>query len=515
MANSTETVRRATIGIALLVLTSKVIGFLREAVIAYRFGTGREYDIYLIAISIPIALYSLFSYSMSNIFIPAYARAVADPDKESALGKVWNEFIWSLILAVVAMAAIIAFAPHIISAIAPGLDRAFLPEAVLIIRISSVIIIFAALESFFRSILNAEKKFYIPASGPIFANLIIITFILSLSSDLSTRAILYGMVCGFAVQVLINYGPFHRLGLWKYFSARLNLKKCGGFFIPAVAVLIVEGSAQVYSLVDRYFASAMDPGIISALGYSYILIQLPASIFAYALSTALFPYMSDAFAGHDDRRGSQLLSRGLKISLLMAIPATILFWVFSDAIVALFFRRGAFDSVSVDYTAAVLKYQALGLTGHFLLWILTRAYYAAGRMRLLLGQVVIAISAKIIISAVIVERLGYIGLALTSSISFTLASLILIIGIPFTMGNLDIKKAATYFIKLAISGAGAWCIAWYIGATMIDGAMTFWPLLGDMIIAAGATLVGFLLIGYGLKLDEIRNLWPDKKVSDD
>ena len=114
-----------------------------------------------------------------------------------------------------------------------------------------------------------------------------------------------------------------------------------------------------------------------------------------------------------------------------------------------------------------------------------------------------------------IDRLGYIGLAVTSSISFTLASLVLIVGIPFTWGNLDIKKASAYLVKLLISGAGAWLLAWYMAISMIDCAQPFWPLLGNMVIAAGATLVGFFMIGYALELDEIRSLWPDKRESGD
>jgi len=377
MSQPSQTIKRATIGIALLVLLSKGVGFLREVIIAYRFGTGIDYDVYLIAISVPIALYSLFGYAFTNLFIPNYGYAVSGTDKKSALRALWSDFNLSLIAAAAMTIGIILMAPAIIRMIAPGLSEQHIPEAVMIIRVSSSVVILAVIEAFFRSVLNAEKQFLIPAAGPLLANAVLIGFIVSLSGSISTRAILYGLVLGYLAQVILVSIPFLRMKIVGFFHARFIQKHSGRFISLAVIILIIEGASQVYSITDRYFASSMDPGIISALGYANLLMMLPVAIFAYALSTAIFPYFSDAFAKGDKQRCSYLLTRGITVSLLLALPSTIIIWVFSKEIVLLLFHRGAFDLQSVAYTSDLLRYLAISLAGQFILWVISRAYYAA------------------------------------------------------------------------------------------------------------------------------------------
>jgi putative peptidoglycan lipid II flippase len=328
MSAPSQTIRQATVGIALLVLTSKGIGFLREVIIAYRFGTGIEYDVYLISVSVPIALFSLIGYAFSNLFIPRYSYAVSEPDRSRGLSVLWSDFNLSLLAAVAAMLAIIITAPHLLRLIAPGMDSRYLPEATLIIRVSSFIVILAVFEAFFRSVLNAQKHFLIPAAGPVLANVVLITSILFFSGAISTRAILYGLVFGYLAQTVLVYVPFRKTKIFEFFSFRIFHRHSGKFVTTAVIILIIEGASQVYTIIDRYFASSMPAGIVSALGYAYLLIMLPVAIFAYALSTAIFPYMTDAFAGKDHHKSSHLLTRGITVSLLMALPATMIFWVF-------------------------------------------------------------------------------------------------------------------------------------------------------------------------------------------
>jgi putative peptidoglycan lipid II flippase len=281
-----QSIEQATIGIVLLVLVSKAVGFAREMIIAYKFGTGIVYDTYLIGVSIPLALYTLAGYAFSNLFIPRYSYAASGEDRRSGLRSFWSDVNLSILVAVAVTVGIIAFAPHIIRLIAPGLDDAHVPEAVFIARVSSVIVILGVLEAFFRSVLNAEKNFLIPAAGPILANLVLITIIIGFAGRISTLAILYGVVAGYTAHALLVFVPFSRTGIFRYFHAQFVQRKTGVFVATAAIILVIEAASQVYAVVDRYFASEMVAGVVSALGYAYMLSALPTAIFAYALSTA-------------------------------------------------------------------------------------------------------------------------------------------------------------------------------------------------------------------------------------
>ncbi len=506
MNDRSDSIKKATVGIALLVLVSKGLGFLREAVIACKFGTGIEYDVYLIGISIPAALYALFGYSFYNLLIPDYSRAAVHHDKRSAMAKVLSEFYFALFGSLAAALLIIVAAPYLIHLIAPGLDSRHLPEAVLIVRVSSSIIILSVLESFFRSVLNSEKRFIIPAAGPILANIVVISSVILLAGRISTKAILYGLVTGYLAQVAFVFVPFRRIGFLKYIHARVFERNIGRFFVTAVIILIIEGASQVYAVVDRYFASFMEAGVVSALGYAYILLMLPISIFAYALSTAIFPFLSDAFVDNDRSRSGYLLSRGISISLLLALPVTVIFWVFADQIVMLLFRRGAFDLESVEITSNLLRYFALGLVGQFLLWIMSRAYYAAKKYHILMAQVAVMLIAKIALAAPAVNAFGYIGLAISSSISYTLGAILLLIFAGKCLTPIDARRLLMYFSKLAVSTAAGWLAAQFLKGWIVADKESFFELAVSLGIAVFASLVVFIAVSYLMNIADVRNL---------
>lgn len=506
MGDRRQSIEQTTIGIVLLVLISKAVGFGREMIVAYDFGTGIEYDTYLIGVSIPLAFYTLAGYAFSNLFIPRYGHAVSAEDSRSGLKVFWTDVNLSLLIAVAVTLGIIAFAPNIIRLIAPGLDAAHIPNAVFIARVSSVIVVLGILESFFRSILNAEKNFLIPAAGPILANFVLIGVIVGFAGRISTHAILYGLVAGYTAHALLVFIPFTRTGIFRYFHARLFHRKTGTFLTVAAIILAIEAASQVYAVIDRYFASEMVAGVVSALGYAYMLSALPTAIFAYALSTVLFPYMTDASAGADTARSAHLITRGVCVALLLALPATMIYWVFSRELVLLLLRRGAFDMRSVAFTSDLLRYFALGMAGQFLIWVLSRAYYAGQKYSVLILQVVMVIAAKIVFSIIGVNAFGYIGLAVASSISYIVGAVILLVFAGRFLVKVDGRVILAYVIKVLIAttagfGAGAVLNTW-----LVAGTTQFGPLLVRVPIAVGVALLVFLVTAYALGISDVRNL---------
>jgi len=504
MRDHRRTITQATIGIALLVLVSKAVGFVREIIIAYQFGTGIEYDTYLIAVSVPIALYSLAGYAFSNLFIPRYGYAVSSDDPKGGLRALWTDVNLSFLTAVAVAFAIIAVAPQLIRLIAPGLASARMPEAVFITRVSSVVVILGVAEAFFRSVLNAEKRFMLPAVGPVIANLVVIACILIFADRISTRAILYGIVAGYTVQVLFIFIPFARIGILSSFRARILQRKTGVFLATAVVILVIEGASQVYAVIDRYFASSMAEGIVSALGYAYMLSSLPAAIFAYALSTALFPYMTDASARSDDDRTAHLITRGVCVALLLALPATMIIWVFADELVILLLRRGAFDMQSVAYTSDLLRYFALGLAGQFLIWVLSRAYYAGRRYTLLVVQVVIVVVAKIVFSVLGIRAFGYVGLAIASSISYVVGALVLLGFAGRLLARVDGGAILLYVVRVLMATAAGFAVAWLLSDRLLAGETGFITLLWRLPVGIASGLAIFVGAGYMMNISDIR-----------
>jgi putative peptidoglycan lipid II flippase len=269
---------------------------------------------------------------------------------------------------------------------------------------------------------------------------------------------------------------------------------------------MIEGAWQLFALIDRYFASSMDAGIISSLGYCYLLIMLPIAIFAYALSTALFPYLSDAFANSDIDRSKHLLSRGINISLLFALPMTMIFWVFAEELVILLFRRGAFDLTSVASTSGLLRFFAFSLTGQFLLLIMSRAFYAAMKYRILIICMFAIVAAKAITTAFGVEAYGHIGLAISSSISYTFGALLFMGFAGRCLVRVDWKAVLTYFTKTFVATIAGYFVARMLYDWFINGIDSFGELMLRLPPVIGASLVTVIVVGHITNISDIRIL---------
>lgn len=463
------TIRRAAIGIALIVLFSKGIGFIREMVIAFHFGTGSAYDIYLIGISVPIAAYTLFGATVTNLFVPEYARAKLASNREEAMKAVWGRFLIIVAAATAGVAIIIIAAPMIIRAIAPGLEAERYDSAAFVTRMGACIILFGLFEGFFRAVLNAEKRFLIPASSSLVFNAVIIASIVVFAGALSTEAILYGLVAGFFLQMAVVFIPFMRLTFPLALRGGFTGLGAGKFMAAVAGMLLIETVAQLYSIVDRFFASGMDAGVVSALGYMYLLITLPVLIFASALSTAIFPYLSDSHAAADAPRRNRLIMQGTCVSLLMAAPAVITLWIFGEEVISILFQRGAFDEHSVALTHNLLTYYAFSLPGQFVIYLFSRVHYATGRNGLLLILVSTALALKVLVAGVTVGTIGMAGLGWSAIISYNAGGVLMIAVAGRSVGQLNYRLFFGYALKVMVASAAMSTVAWALHYYLFQG----------------------------------------------
>lgn len=514
-----SSIRRVTIVMALLVLLSKIIGFAREVIIASRFGTGIAYDTYLIAVSLPVAVFSLLGYAFSNLYIPQYSHAFSTGNRAVALARLWSDVKLALLLSMGVMVLMLVAAGPLLHLIAPGLDPRHLPRAVFIMRVSSVIIILGLLEAFFRSVLNAEKQFLMPAVGPVVANTVMVAVIVLLAGQLSIDAILYGLVFGYAAQAVVVGIPFVKTGMMRSFSGGLAGGHTDRFFESAVIVLAVAVGLQLYTIVDRYFASSLEAGIVSALGYAILLVMLAVDICAYAFSTAAFPYLTDAFADKDEDRTGYLISQGISAAIVLAVPITMIFWMFSRELALVLFRRGAFDDQSVLYTSRLMQYFALSLTGQFLVMYMSRVYYAARRAVWLAVCMAVALAVKILLAAPAVAALGYIGLPLSSSLSYSVAAVLLIIVAGRTLFAIDWAGLIGYVGKVVAAAAVAGVAATILQRWLLADRTGFAALAVLTPVAIIIALAVFAATAYGLNIPEARRalawLRRRKEIDDD
>ncbi len=380
--SSTESHRRVAKA-ALLVMAafalSRLLGLVRQVVFGACFGTGPEMDAYVAAQRLPEMIFLIVAGgALGSAFIPTFTGRLATGERERA---------WHLASAVINLLTVILVPLSAIAIIAaPWLVRtliapAFPPELQLrtaeLMRVMLLSTTLFAVSGVVMGILNGHQHFLLPALAPIVYNIALIVGALwGTRADIGTMGAAIGMVigavCHLLVQVpgLIRYHAQYRptLGLQDE-----DLHEVGRLMLPRVFGV---AAVQINLVITNNLASRLGMGAISALDYAWRLMLLPQGIFAQAVGTAVFPTFSEQ-AARDDLEGLRAtLTAMVKVVIALMLPATVGLIVLGRPIIALFFQRGAFSTASTERVAWALTFFALGLTGHALIEILARAFYA-------------------------------------------------------------------------------------------------------------------------------------------
>lgn len=490
-----------------MVLISKLLGFLREMVIAERFGTSREYDIFLIAIAAPVFFNVVIVRAANYLMVPFLSGKLSNSSDESTWREIWSVLNSLVTVAVILVLLIVAAAPLLVQLIGPGLEGESLAKAIFYCRAISILVFLGFLESFLRSTLHVKKHFVYPVVGSIILNAVIITVIYLLSARLSVGAILVGLIIGTFLQVI-----FLTLKLWnprivRQFNVHLFDREVRAVLSVGGLVLAVEFLTSTYFLIDRYFASGLAEGVVSALNYSSLLVMLPVSIVGYAIASVTFPYLSERAVDDKAEGFSSLLHSALSLALVIALPCGVFYLFFSRELTAAVFLRGAFDLESLEKTSTILATLTPYLVCLFLYAILVQACYSAGRQKAVFVIALASVILKFVLTALFTSLLGYPGIALATSVVLILSAGLLIMvlvkgGRLADTAGLSVSIAKVMLASLPI------VVIWFfykdlpdfqVGMGFVSKIRVVW--------AAVLSFLFFMAISYILKIDEIRSLF--------
>jgi putative peptidoglycan lipid II flippase len=408
---------KATLLIAFFNLMSRLLGLLRDVVIAHQFGAGDFIDAYQMALKTPNMLFAIVSGALVTVVVPVYTEYAARGEKKEAW-KIFNTVLILVTLFFLAASILgIAGAPLLIKLVAPGFQGAVQTLTVELVRIVLPLMIFAGLASLFTNLLNANNIFGLPAFSTSVNNIFIIISALTLGSRYGIQGLALGTVLAMAAMALVQFPTLLRSGF--KFRLALDLRHPGVqkvyiLALPA-AIGVAVNQANVY--INGVLASWLPEGSISALSYADRLIQFPVSLFVLALGTAVFPTLSGWAARGDREDLGKILTTSMKVVIAGIIPASAGLMVLSHPIVKLVFERGAFDQAASDMTAAALFFYAVGLLGQASAILLTRGFYALQDTRtpVKLGLVIVAVN--LILSLLFIRYLQHAGLALANSLA--------------------------------------------------------------------------------------------------
>ncbi len=409
-------------------LLSRVLGFVRDMVIARFFGADEKTDAFFLAFRIPNLMRRMFAEgSFSLAFVPVLSEYRVKGDR-SAVRDLVDHVAGTLaaILLVITAAGMLA-APAILAVFAPGWFMGDRPEFELsaqMLRITFPYIFLISLTALAGGILNTWERFLVPALTPILLNLSLIGCALLLSPrlDVPVKALAWGVLIAGVVQLLVQIPALARLGLlprprwsWKHSGVRRILK----LMVPT---LLGSSAAQVNILIDSVIATFLVSGSVSWLYYSDRLLEFPLGVFGIALATVILPNLSRKHAEKSSEAFSATLDWALRLSLIITLPAAAGLAVMAEPILITLFQYQAFQADDVTMSALSLVAYAIGLPAFIAVKVLAPGYFARHDPNTPVKIGLLAIAANFVMNLIFVGTLlswgfagPHAGLALASS----------------------------------------------------------------------------------------------------
>jgi putative peptidoglycan lipid II flippase len=517
---------KATGKVSAAVMTSRVLGLVREMLFAGLFGGSKWMDCYYLAFKVPNLLRDLFAEgALSQAFVTTFSKKLKTEGDRAA----WDLANKMVTLAAVFMSLVvmvgIGIAPWIVDLLTSlarsgNTAREYDPEeiglTVTMVRIMYPYIFLVSLSALVMGMLNAKSVFGMPALSACFFNLGSMVGGLTLGWWLdptwgkdSLIGFSGGVLIGGLAQLVCQFPSLWRVGYrfvadfrWKDSGVRQILRLMG----PAV---IASSVVQVNVVINAMFAYGVGEGAVSWLSYAFRLMQLPIGVFGVAVATVTLPALSRAAVNGvgDDFR--ETLAKGLRLVAFLVLPSMVGLVVLAEPIVSVLYERGAFDAVDRAQTAAALRAYGYGLLCYAALKVLQPAFYAMDRrwIPMIVTLCSLGINVGFNWFFVVVMRWGHEWLALTTSISATLNFLVLYIAMKRMAG--DIRSGGLLVLLgrlvLAAGAMGALCLGVRMAFFADPGALPILWRAGGLVILVPCAAVLYFVLAKLLRVEEARD----------
>jgi putative peptidoglycan lipid II flippase len=466
-AGETRTI--AASGLLLLVAfsISKVAGYLRDVIIAHRFGTGGDMDLYALAFNIPdVLLFLVVAGAVSSAFVPVISQRLAHGRNEEAAAVVNGVLTAALMLLALAVLSLELLAPFVVRLL-PGHRTA--EQTQLAITLTRVVLIqpfFLGLGGFAIGALNAYRRFRPLAVAPIAYDLATIVGALVLSQlrfhghALGTVGLAAGVALGAFLHLAVQAPSLLRIG-WRPLSFR-HLSDPG---VRRVALLTMPYAlgpigAQINIAVAKYLSAGLPTGHVAALYFANNLAQVPNLTFTSALTVVMFPYFAQHAARGEMDELRRRVALAVRLNLVVLIPAAVGLIVLGPQIVALLFQHGAFTATSTDIVYPPLAFFAIGIAAQASIFLLVRVYYSLQEVVVPMLIAVASVALNLVANLLLIAPLGAGGLALGTSLASTLNFCLLVFFVRRRLRGFEGRRMATSMAQVVVACALMAAVIW-------------------------------------------------------
>ncbi len=509
--------RRANVVSTAIVMAStflsRLLGFVRIAVIGAVFGASGNADVLNLVFNIPNNLRKLLAEgALSSAFVPVLSRAhVEDHSGHRARAIVRSLLGLQLVILVPLLILAAIFPQHIVDVILdfPERSRQLLAGDLFRYLIHYVLLISVA--AVCMGTLNSMQRFLVPALSPLWFSVAVISSIFALHRQIGVYSMVVGVAIGGMGQVLLHVPPMLKAGysLWpRFYFKDPHFRTILRRWLPVVSTASVFAINQQIALL---FASGLEDGSGSAMTNALVFWQLPFGIFSASITTVLFPAMSRHFAAHELAGLRDTVLSGLRGLILLLVPAGIGLIVLGEPMIAVALQRGAFTARATRLAADVLAWYSIGLFSVGAFTFLQRFFYACDDYRTPLWIAAITVVLDVGLSLWLKEtRLRVAGLALANSTAFTIGLFLMLYRVRAAAGTVPIGSLLPSAAR-AFGASGAAVLAVVVVRTLMvrfglsdwiatgSSLRTFGLFLLEAIPAAAALIGAYHLMGINVR----------------
>jgi putative peptidoglycan lipid II flippase len=502
--------------IGFFTLCSRILGFIRDVVIARLFGVYVYAQAFVVAFKIPNLLRDLVGEGAANAaFVPVFSEYTLQHSKE----EFWElaNTVLNLMLVILTSVTLlgIILSPLIVRVMAPGFMAApeKLAATVTLNRIIFPYILLIGLAAYAMGVLNSLKHFALPAFAPCLLNISIIACALIFGEGITGLAcgVLAGGILQLSIQIPALYKKGFRPKLFRRFK-HPGAKIMGKLMLPRVM------SSSIYQLnnfMDSIFGSLgwiVGEGGVAVLYFSYRLIQFPLGIFSNAISQAILPALSAQALEDSHERLRRTLAFGLRAIFFVMLPTSVGFMVLSNPIISTLFGGRKFDVYCVQLTSGALFFYSIGLFAYGATKILQSAFFALKDTFTPARIAFVALITNVILNSLLMFPLKISGIALATSISGINTFLILFVILKKRLGDFDTKVIWASFARILLASVCMGAVCYFVSQG---------PLLSNKFLNLGLSilsgLVSYVIFCFAFGVSEMQDLWQwvvkDRNIS--
>lgn len=442
--------KKSAIALIAISLVCKLIGMLRDIVLAYYFGTSSVTDAYMIAASVPTAVFYFVGNSISTAFLPMYNQIRRRNGEGKALDYTNNLTCISLIVVSVLVAALLIFTGPILKLFAPGFDADTMALTIRLVRICAASLFFMTIISIWTGYLQAHSNFAAPGAVSLARNTMIIASVV-IAANIGAHFLGVGLLLAYVAECVLLLPFVIRAKFRPKLAARFREKEVSETLFLVLPILLGVGVGQINKIIDRSIASTISDGGVSALSYASIINLAIETILVSGVISILFAHCAELAAQGQHKKVKNRLSATVDMLSFLLLPTTAGVIVLAREIVTTIFSRGSFDAASVTMTTGALRFYSCGIVFLAVRDSLVKLFYAYKDTKTTTITSVISIGINIGLNLLLSRWFGINGLAASTSIAAAIHCISLYFILRKRIGDFGLKKSLNSISKSVLA----------------------------------------------------------------